>query len=572
MKQLLNSRVFVAITVLALGLFLGWLWFSPSGESNSKSHDHQAESKEQIWTCSMHPQIRQPEAGQCPICGMDLIPLEDGGGVENPLAITMSETAMQLANVSTQIVGKISPIKSIRLNGKIQADERLIVSQSSHIPGRVEKLMINFTGEYVKRGQIIAYVYSPELVTAQKELLEAKKLEAQPQLFQAAKDKLKNWKLTDAQINQIIESDKVIEQFPIVADASGYVMSKKTNLGDYLSKGLVIYEIIDLSKVWALFDVYETDMQWIMKGDKVKFYIQSLPGYEHEGRIDFIDPVIDPKTRVAKARIELVNKDNVLKPEMFITGLVEAKLPVKSTAVVVPKSAVMWTGKRSAVYIKSSSDQGIQFVMREVTLGPGLGDSYVIESGLEEGEEIAVNGTFSIDAAAQLAGKPSMMSPSTEKITDNTKTTIGQKAKDALTPVYEAYFEFKNSLTKDDFSKSQKAGVNLKAAASKVNMTLFSGESHSKWMQYNSALEKALMHVEHVSEIEELRKIFQSVSITMISMTQSFIPLKQTVFVQHCPMADNNKGADWLSNEEEVKNPYFGSAMLTCGEVTSVIK
>ncbi len=187
-------------------------------------------------------------------------------------------------------------------------------------------------------------------------------------------------------------------------------MEKKVNPGDYVQRGEPIYQIVDLSRVWLLFDIYESDLAWVKKGDVVNFTVSSLPGENFQGRISFIDPAIDPQTRVAQARVEMRNRGMKLKPEMFASGTVEARLPTKSqAAIVVPKSAVLWTGKRSVVYVKSS-DRG-DFMLREVTLGPALGDSYVIEDGLREGEEIVVNGTFNIDAAAQLAGKPSMMSP-----------------------------------------------------------------------------------------------------------------------------------------------------------------
>jgi len=585
MNKLINKRNLIGVGILAVGFLLGWI-ISPSNKSTEPDHVHQTESIAQIWTCSMHPQIRQSEPGKCPICGMDLIPLQSDGSSVDPLAISMSPTAMMLADVTTQVVGGGAPVKTIHLNGKIQADERLIYSQSSHIPGRVERLEINFTGEYVKRGQTIAYVYSPELVTAQKELIEAKKIaDTQPQLFQAAKEKLKNWKLTDAQINQITSSGNIVEQFPILAEASGYVINKKTNLGDYLSKGSVIYEIVDLSKVWALFDVYEADMVWIKRGDQVKFTISSLPGKDFKGNISFIDPAIDPKSRVAKARVELINRENLLKPEMFISGTVQAKQQKLSNTIAVPKSAVMWTGKRSVIYIKSTTDQGVQFLMREVELGATLGDSYIIVNGLEAGEEIAVNGTFSIDAAAQLAGKPSMMSPAggtsmnghnhdENKPSDLnvSPTPISKQAKAALQPLYDGYFKLENALVVDDQDLAKKSTENIKTILSKIDMALFTGESHAIWMQHSSTLSNILQHAGDMGGIAELRKTFQSISNTMIILTKSFDPLPEAIYVQHCPMADQNKGADWLSKIKEIRNPYFGQAMLTCGEITSVIE
>mgnify|MGYP000055941570 FL=1 len=274
-----RKTIIIALSTLAIGLLLGWLIFGGSSEGKTdEEHQHTTEvAGEAVWTCSMHPQIRQSEPGDCPICGMDLIPLDNEQDEQlDPMAISMSPTAMQLANVSTAVVGTMNPVKMVRLNGKVQADERLVYSQSSHIPGRIEKLTVNFTGEFLRKGQTIAAVYSPDLVTAQEELFEAQKIkETQPQLFSAAKEKLKNWKLSDSQIDEIIQRGSIKEEFAITADVSGYVTEKKVNLGDYVRKGEAIYEIADLSKVWLLFDVYESDMSWINKGDKVSFTIAS---------------------------------------------------------------------------------------------------------------------------------------------------------------------------------------------------------------------------------------------------------------------------------------------------------
>lgn len=410
-----RKTILIVLSTLAIGLLLGWLIFGGSAPKATDEHQHEHSAEEvageTTWTCSMHPQIRQPEPGDCPICGMDLIPLEEEQNSEiDPNAISMSATAMQLANIRTTVVGSSEPLKVVRLNGKVQEDERLIFSQSSHIPGRIEDLLVNFTGDYVKKDQVIASVYSPDLVTAQEELFEAQKIKgSQPQLFEAAKAKLRNWKLTDEQINQVLATGTAEQTFDVKAEVSGYVTQKKVNTGDYVRRGQAIYEIADLSQVWVLFDVYESDLPWIKKGDKVTYTIESLPGETFEGTIDYLDPVINPRTRVAKARVVQSNKGLKLKPEMFVSGKVEAKLP-QTDALIVPKTAVMWTGKRSVVYVKSESDQGVYFNMREIDLGPALGESYVIENGIQQGEEIAVNGTFSIDAAAQLAGKPSMMS------------------------------------------------------------------------------------------------------------------------------------------------------------------
>ena len=585
----------IAVTTLFVGLLLGWFFFGGSKNDTVSEHQHDSEMVgETIWTCSMHPQIRQNEPGDCPICGMELIPLENDDNSElDPMAISMSPTAMQLANVATAIVGKTKPVKSVRLNGKVKADERSVYSQSSHIPGRIEKLMVNFTGEYVNKGQVIASIYSPDLVNAQEELFEARKIvETEPLLFNSAKEKLKNWKLTDKQIAQILESGVVKEELPILADISGYVTEKKVNLGDYVMKGMAIYEIANLNNVWILFDVYESDMAWVKKGDAVNFTVQSLPGESFKGKISYIDPVIDPMTRVAKARVEINNSGLKLKPEMFVSGTVEAELPIKSEAIIVPKTSVMWTGQRSVVYIKNTTAKGVNFMMRDVTLGPALGDGFVVNDGLQEGEEIAINGTFSIDASAQLAGKPSMMNPEggpamtghnhgggdmpaingTPNKTAAKKVSVSQKAKDALKPLFTEYLSMKDALTNDNLENAKKAGSNILKTVDGLNMALFTGESHNVWMGLSSDLKNTLQHVQHFKTLEEIRKAFQQVSNTIIGLETSFNPNDEALYVMHCPMANNNKGADWVSTSKEVKNPYYGQSMPTCGEVTKEIK
>ena len=592
MKNINKTTVIIAISTLVIGLLFGWLIFGRSNEPQADEHNHSTTAEsETIWTCSMHPQIRQNEPGDCPLCGMDLIPLESTDVELDPMAVNMSPTAMQLAQVQTMVVDNGKTNKSIRLNGKVQADERLLSTQSSHIPGRIEKLSVNFTGEFVSAGQVLANVYSPELVTAQEELFEAKKIkESQPALFNAAKEKLKNWKLSDKQIDQIVASNKSIEQFPILANVSGYVTKKMVNLGDYIKQGEALYEIADLSKVWVLFDVYESDMTWINKGDAVIYTVQSIPGKTFKGRISYIDPVIDPKTRVAKARLEATNKGLMLKPEMFATGTIEAITNTGNASLIVPKTAVMWTGKRSVVYVMQMSAQGVSFVMREVTLGPELGESYVIEEGLQPGEEIAINGTFSIDAAAQLAGKPSMMNPEggvamtghnhggntnsnmeTMPVSSK-KTTLSEDAKKSLQPLFDNYFKLKDALASDDFEDAKASGVAMNNSLGKIDMNLFKGDAHSLWMQQSTALKPSLQHIEHLGDIKAIRGKFISISNLMIAIAESFAPLSTAIYIQNCPMADSNKGADWLSLDKEIQNPYFGESMLSCGENTKTIK
>lgn len=420
-KELLNSNIlknkYIKYgLVLLAGLFLGWLLFG--GSSGSKNQDeHAGHAHEQdesgVWTCSMHPQIKMDKPGKCPICAMDLIPLKisgSGGEAIDPNAIQMSDEAIALANVQTTMVSRQNPVKDIYLYGTIQVDERLSQSQTSHVNGRIEKLYVNFTGESIRQGQTIASVYSPDLLNAQQELLEAVKMESfQPLLLQAAREKLRLWKLTDSQIDAIEKSGKVNPLVDIKSNSNGVVISKNVSQGDYINQGSVLMNVANLSQVWAMFDAYEVDLPFLKVGDNLEFTLQAIPGKTFSGKISFIDPLLDKTTRTSKIRVVTSNPGMQLKPEMYAMAKVNASLRQYGNQIVIPKSAVLWTGKRSIVYVKQTNTETPAFMLREIELGPTLGSSYVILSGIQDGDEIVTNGAFSIDATAQLEGKRSMM-------------------------------------------------------------------------------------------------------------------------------------------------------------------
>lgn len=405
-----NKYVLYGLFVLA-GLFLGWLLFHSSPAAKEEHNHSESEKKSEIWTCSMHPEIKKDKPGKCPLCAMDLTLMNQSTTTQmDSDAVHFTADAAALANVATTIVSRSKPTKEVRLYGKVQADERLLQNQVAHIAGRIEKLNVGFTGETVAKGQLLAIIYSPELITAQQELIEAaKEKQLQPAIYEAAKEKLQQWKLTDKQIGQIESSGRVKTNFEVYANTSGVVIAKKVNVGDYVSQGASLYDIANLSRVWVLFDAYESDLPFLKTGNTVNFSVQAITGKSFQATIRFIDPVIDPVNRVAKVRVEMDNGGGKLKPEMFVTGIVNANLIAYKDKLVIPRSAVLWTGKRSVVYVKQTDSDELNFKIREIETGPMLGNSYVVLSGLEEGEEIVTDGTFSVDAAAQLEGKPSMM-------------------------------------------------------------------------------------------------------------------------------------------------------------------
>lgn len=582
-----TKNILIVAGTLVLGILMGWLFFGGSDEP--KSHDHTSEAgQETVWTCSMHPQIRSGEPGKCPICGMDLILLESSDSEGNPNAVQMSEYAMKLANIQTQTVGSREDEPELRLNGKVAVDERIAYTQATHVPGRIERLQVNFTGEEVNRGQALAVVYSPDLITAQEELLQAYRIrESQPELFEASKQKLRNWRIGENQINRIIESGQATDRFTITADVSGVVTEKLVELGDYVERGMPLYQIADLSKMWVLFDLYERNMGLVKKGDEVEFTVASLAGETFKGTIDFIDPLLNNQTRVATARVEVQNTNNRLKPGMFVSGVIKPSGVRDASGITVPRSAVLWTGKRSVVYLNEGTAGSPSFVMREVVLGQSLGDAYVVQEGLSAGEEIVVNGTFTVDAAAQLAGKPSMMNPevagsaSENKQEDirqflnknslSYKNETSEAFQKQLEEVASAYFQLKNALVEEKEEESVNLTRNFLATVQNTKASELSGEAKAFWEEQQQLLLQHLKLGLKADHIKEHRDNFLYISEALIRIIAAFGINEHPVYVDYCPMANSDKGAYWLSEVAEIRNPYYGEAMLKCGEIVEQI-
>ena len=411
-KDILKERKWTGyMLVLMTGLLLGILLrgcVSCNGSTADDSDDDGA-----VWTCSMDPQVKKPQAGKCPICGMDLIKVAKGEVPTSdidPNAVMFSDEAMALANVETVIVGAPSGDKEIRLFGKIEPDQRLQQSQSAYVGGRIERLCINAVGDVVSKGQTLAVIYSPDLYTAEQELVSAIGT-GQTVLIEAATEKLRLLNVPQSQIEEVVNTRKASPYVELKANTSGTVVKKQVEQGDYVRQGESLLQIANLSRVWAVFQAYESDLPFVHHGQQVLFAVEALPGETFSGRVSFIEPVLNGQTRTAGVRVEMSNSNGRFKPEMLLVGHVAASLQqYADEGVVIPKSAVLWTGRRSVVYVKDDAEEQPTFLLRQVTLGPSLPDGYVVLDGLAEGEEVVTNGVFAIDAAAQLDGKRSMMS------------------------------------------------------------------------------------------------------------------------------------------------------------------
>ncbi len=600
--------------LLIIGIIVGNVFSGGNSEAshNESEHEFIQDPVTQLWTCAMHPQIQLEESGNCPICGMELIPMNTSSSTEkiSDDEIVLSEEAYQLGNIQTSVVEKGTTEKEIHLLGKVQADERNLFSQVSHIPGRIERLYVNFTGEKVVRGQKIARIYSPELISAQKELFEAIRSKSiYPELYTASRNKLKLWKLSDNQINAIEKSGSIQEQIDILSDYSGYVMKRNVELGDYLKEGSSLFNIANLNTVWVLFDAYEADIQWIHKNDVIDFNIQALPGESFKGKVTYIDPFVTTSSRVVKVRIEIPNSSNKLLPEMFANGIIKAKLLNAKDALIIPKSAVLWTGKRAVVYVKVPHEKTISFIYREITLGADLGDFYIVKDGLMDGEIVATNGVFRIDASAQLVGKKSMMNPNagkqnsghadmdmdgdskskmsdeemknmdtskTENVTNHPemekRIAVSKDFQNQLKNVFQKYIDLKDAFTNDNAKTAPKSAKEITDLLNKVDMKLLTNnEAYTNWMNIHKEIAASSIAISTTVELKIQRDYFKNLSLNIIKAVKLF-GINKKVYEQFCPMADDNNGAYWLSLTEPISNPYFGSKMLKCGNTKSIIE
>ncbi|GFD73937.1 hypothetical protein KUL113_33570 [Tenacibaculum sp. KUL113] len=563
------KKYIIYIVILIAGVFLGWLLFGGGSSKSEAAHDHTTAKKGKMWTCSMHPQIMQPEPGDCPICGMDLIPAEAGAEGLEANQFKLTKNALALANVQTTVIGNaISTDNTITLSGKIAENEKSNAVQVSYFAGRIERLNVNFTGEEIRKGQLLATVYSPELVKAQQELLTAASVkENQPALYKAVRNKLKLWKLSENQINQIEKTGKVKENFPVYATVSGTVSEKLVEQGDYVSQGQVLLKIANLNSVWANFDVYENQISNFKVGQNISIITNAYPNETFKAKVSFIDPVLNQETRTVTMRTVLNNSKGRFKPAMFVTGKVEATGKQTEQQLSIPVTAVLWTGKRSVVYIKPDASKPV-FEMREVVLGRRAGESYLVEKGLKSGEEIVTNGVFTIDASAQLQGKKSMMNH-TKEIMESFSTS--KKFKEQLQKAYKAYIVLKDALVKTDANAAKISAGNLQKALTSVDMKLLTNEeAHKQWMQLVPALKSSNAEIGKTTDVSAQRKYFKVLSEHFIIAVQSF-GINEVTYKQYCPMADSDKGAYWLSKEKQVLNPYFGEGMLKCGEVKEII-
>jgi membrane fusion protein, copper/silver efflux system len=553
--------LYAGVTILVIVAF--WLGYSLDDQPRvHTAGDHAAAT---TWTCSMHPQIKLPEAGQCPLCFMDLIPLDnDGDEALPPRTLVLSESAAALAEIQTSRVQRGRAFADIRLTGRVAYDETRLSDITTRVSGRIDTLFVDFTGTSVEPGQPLASLYSPELYAAQTELLGALQAGENSTVAKSARERLRLWGLSSMQIKAIETRGTAASHLHITSPTGGVVIHKTATEGLYVQTGTEIYKVADLSRVWVNLDAYESDLALLAAGQTVDFSVNALPGLSFSGEIQFIDPVLEPQTRTARVRVEVDNAQGKLKPGMFVKATAAAAVDTDSEILplLIPATAPLITGERAVVYVRHPAAEKPTFTGRDVVLGSRVGASYIVVSGLQEDERVVTRGNFKIDSALQIKAEHSMMNPPEVLIVHDAPQAFHTQ----LGAVLQAYLELQTALAADDDAPADDAAARMVEKLNAVDMTLLSGDAHIDWMEQEKLLRARFMKLAQAADIKARRDQFLHLSDPLWETLRLFAYTRdEPLRLFNCPMADLGKGGDWIQLESTTANPYFGAAMLRCG-------
>lgn len=554
-------------------------------------HDHGAHEQNTVYTCSMHPQIRMDEPGQCPICGMDLIPAatDDANDDADDVStrgelVKLSQRARALAAIRTAPVERASSRTELRLLGRIDYDETRIRTVTPWTAGRVDELRVRITGARIKRNQVIATLYSPEIYSAMRDLVAAAdqadrlagglhgSAEMAQKALHATKERLRLLGVTRPQVASVLRSRKPPTNVQIRSPFSGTVLERLVDEGEYVSAGTPLFRIADLSRVWVQIDAYETDLPYIHEGQEVLVKVEGLAGEPLMGRTAFIDPVLDETQRTARVRVEVDNHDRRLRPGMFAEALIETDQGEGPAPLVIPESAPLFTGRRSVVFVEVPGVSRPTYELRVVRLGSRAGPVYPVVAGLNEGERVVVQGAFVLDADLQLRGGRSMMTmPDDVSSAPPPAPPVSSAFREALRPVMQAYLDVQKSLAQDDLDATRQSLARL---AERANQASPEGSRRAleAWQPVASQLVGHSRHGASSKDAGDLRSAFEHVSMQIMEMLRLFgNPLDSAVRVAFCPMAFDEKGAEWVQPDETLANPYYGQAMLRHGDFRATV-
>lgn len=505
-----------AVVLLVLGIVIASLFRSgPSrAPATSTTQMTEATAGPSMWTCSMHPQIRSASPGKCPICGMDLIPVANKSGGMRTL--TVSPETRGLMNIATAPVVRKYVSHEIPMVGKVDYDETKFGYITAWVPGRLDRLYVDYTGVQVNKGDHMVYIYSPELYSAQEELIQALKYQASRQdpnrftpsinLVESAREKLRLLGLTEEQIRGIERQDRPSDHLTIYSPVSGVVIEKLKQEGEYVKTGERVYTVADLNQVWVHLDAYEADLPWVRYGQNVTITTEAYPGEEFHGRIAFIQPVLNDKTRTVKVRVNVPNPNGKLKPEMFVHAVVRPQVAAAGR-VMDPSLAGKWISPMHPEIVKDE---------------PGTCD--ICGMPLVRAESL---GFVTPDTDENRAP---LVIPYSAALVTGRRAIVYVELPETPRGIGTAFEGIRAALSAEDIQAIRNAFAVLSDVLDRPYGEAGTGYAQQLWNRYANQLATHVLAGQRVRTKEEAQDVFALLEPIMSELQQDFAPLGQPTF------------------------------------------
>ncbi|MCH8342858.1 MAG: efflux RND transporter periplasmic adaptor subunit [Planctomycetes bacterium] len=583
-------------TAFVLGVFFG----APLQDANQgirtllTGEQPVAAAEEDDWryyTCGMHPWVIVPEAGLCPICHMDLVPLDPEKFTGE---IAIDPVVVQNIGVRIEPVTRGPLVRTIRTVGSVDYDETGVRDVNIKVSGWIEKLYVDYLGQEVEAGQPLFEIYSPDLYAAQQEYLLAydnqDRIGAEflpdaaagaRDLLEAARIKLEYFDVTPQQIEALQRSGKPAKTMTIVSPHRGVVIAKHANEGMRVDPGMQVYRIADLSTVWIMVSLYEYQLPFVEVGQPAVMTLSYIPGRTFQGKVIFIYPYLDKKTRQINVRLEFDNPTGLLKPGMYANIKLQRTLAQSRT--LVPRAAVMDTGKRRIAYV--SLGEG-RFEPREVQVGVETDDGMIeILDGLMPGEMVVTSGQFLLDSEANIRealakmikGQPASEQEAVGVVAGPSQlSALPDAAADAIVEILDGYFALGDTFAGDSVGDLSPVAGRI-AGAVDVLLDVEIPDDEEFWRKHDEVATVRSIALELVDEtdLEQARLQFADLSAALAKLIKATgVPPSYPTQVHqlHCPMYRSEEGGSiWLQPKGDVRNPFYGSMMLTCFDVRTIL-
>ena len=558
------KRLAFPIVVFFIALSLGVYFNKPISQTvamitpttQPADHADHDDSTSQFYTCGMHPWVILPNPGDCPICFMALTPMDPSKFAGE---IAIDPTIIQSMGVRTAPVTTGPLVQTISTVGTINYNETLVRDINIKLSGWIEKLHVDYLGAKVNQGDPLFEIYSPELYAAQEEyLIASHSIPQNVPLLDSARTRLSYYDITDTQIAALQKQNKPSKTLVIESPYTGVVIAKHANEGMHVNSGMQVYRIADLSRIWVIVTIYEYQLPYIKQGNKARMSLPYIPGHTFEGKITYIYPYLDKKTRDVQVRLEFENPDGLLKPGMFANVALENRLPNERT--LAPREAIINTGKRKAAFVALGEGR---FEPRQVITGIQTENGRIeIIQGLNAGEQVVTSGQFLLDSEANIRTALARMMPPAKETSEGTQPAtseplqqldpLTQQEREQLDPINQlivAYLRIQDMLTRDDATHLAMENKHLQEAAKKI------------------PLAADLLKVSELNktDLKTTRQDFAALSDAMITLLKTF-PKKTefhyNLYQTYCPMVKKN----WIQSTQSIRNPY-APFMLKCGQI-----